>query len=520
MKETKIITAPDIFSAKSVLARYKREKGELERRLIYEESLWKKVYSSDESSAWIFNSIVNKHADIIDSVPTCICLPREERDEGYAESLSKVIPVICERSGFEQIYSDNAWEKLKHGTAVWGAFWNPLLEDGLGDIDIRALRLSDIFWDMSVSDIQDSRDLFIVSCVNHELLESKYSQFTYSENKEADTALSSLLGYTDSFDGKCVAVDWYYKTYLPGGRAILHLCKFCGDTVLYSSENDEACADGWYEHGQYPVVFDRLYPCDECVYGFGMISIAADAQDYINRIDENMLAYSDWASRVRFWAKRSLGVNEKEFLDLRRSIVEVEGDIDEEKLRQIEISPMDDSVMECKRMKIEELKEVTGSRDVSQGGVTGGVTAASAINILREAGAKSSRDGIEESFRAYIKLAALIIELIGQFYTSDRIFRIVGDDGERSYLSFSGKALRENDDGYRPHFDIEINAHKRSPSEANEKNSFAKTLYDSGAFKKENVKETLLMLELMDFDGVGKLKAALRREYGKNGDVE
>ena len=227
-----------------------------------------------------------------------------------------------------------------------------------------------------------------------------------------------------------------------------------------------------------------------------------------------MLEYTDWASRVRFWAKRSLGVNEKEFLDLSRSIVEVEGDIDEEKLRQIEISPIDDSVIDLKRLKIDELKEITGSRDISQGGVVGNVTAASAINILREAGAKSSRDGIEETYRAYTKIMSLVIELIRQFYDETRIFRIVGSDGKRDYLEFSGKGLRGDDTGRRPFFDIEINAVKKSPTEAQQKNQFAKELYDSGAFKKENIKETLMMLELMDFEGIGNLKASLRSEYG------
>ncbi len=518
MKEENKITAPDISAACSVLARYKREKGELERRIQDEERIWKGVYSPTSSSAWIFNSIVNKHADMIDSMPKSTCLPREQRDERYAEMLSEVIPVICERAEFDKTYSDNAWEKLKHGTSVYGVFWNPVLEGGLGDIDIKALSLSDMFWDMSVSDIEDSGNVFVVSYLEPEPIEARYPHFKYSENREADRKTCAVLGHSETFDGKCAVIDWYYKSYKSGGRAVLHLCKFCGDTVLYSSEADESCADGWYEHGHYPIVFDKLYPCSTGTCGFGLISIAADAQEYINRIDDNMLNYSDWASRVRFWAKRSLGVNEREFLDLERSIVEVEGDIDEEKLRQIEISPMDGSVMDCKRMKIEELKEMTGSRDVSQGGVTGGVTAASAINILREAGAKASRDGIAESFRAYTKLVALIIELIAQFYTSDRIFRIVGEDGEKRYLSFSGKALREGDDGYRPHFDIEINAQKKSPSEANEKNAFAKQLYDSGAFKRENVTQTLFMLELMDFDGVGKLKAALRREYVQCGE--
>ncbi len=519
MRKKEKNTAPDILAAKEVLARYKREKRELEMRFELEADAWKSVYSSQDSSSWIFNSIVNKHADIIDSIPSCSCLPREERDEKYAAALSKVVPVIMERSGFEQTYSDNSWDKLKHGTAVYGVFWNNSLEDGLGDIDIRALRVSDIFFDTSVSDIQDSKHLFVVSYADVDAIEARYPHFDYENNRESDMAVSSVLGYCESFDEKCIVVDWYYKRYMPGGGACLHLCKFCGDTVLYSSETDEDCPNGWYEHGKYPIVFDRLYPCEYGVCGFGMIAIAADAQNYINRIDGNMLAYSDWASRVRFWAKRSLGVNEKEFLDLDRSIVEVEGDIDEEKLRQIEISPINDSVIECKRMKIEELKEITGSRDVSQGGVTGGVTAASAINILREAGAKASRDGIEESYRAYTEIVSIVIDLIGQFYTSERVFRIVGDDEETAYLSFSGKALRESPDGYRPHFDIEINAAKKTPSETKEKNAFAKELYDSGALRRENIKQTLLMLELMDFDGVGKLKASLCREYGSNEEI-
>lgn len=505
-------TAPDILFAKGVLAEYKRDKGALERRIAYEDKLWQDVYTSGGSSSWIFNSIVNKHADIIDKMPTSVCLPREKRDEVTADRLSKVIPAIVERSHFDQTYSDNAWEKLKHGTAAYGVFWNTALEDGLGDIDVRALKLSDVFWDMNVSDIQDSKNLFIVSALDCESVEALYPHFNYEKNREADSALATTLGQTESFDSKCIVVDWYYKRYLPGGESQLHLCKFCGDTVLYASECDESCPDGWYAHGLYPIVIDRLYPCNEGACGFGMISIAADAQAYINHIDSNMLSYADWASRVRFWAKRSLGVNEKEFLDLNRTIVEVEGDIDEEKLRQIEISPINDSVMDCKRMKIEELKEITGSRDVSQGGITGGVTAASAISVLREAGAKSSRDGIEESYRAYEKIVALIIELIAEFYGSERVFRIVGNDGDCEYVGISGKALT-HDDGYKPHFDVKIEACDKSPSEIKEKNKFVKELYDGGAFKEENVKETLLMLELMEFDGVGKLKSALRREY-------
>ena len=510
MKQNKKALFPDVKQAISTLADYKRAKREAESILANERGVWKNVYASGESSSWIFNSIVNKHADIIDNIPTAVCLPREKRDEADADMLSRIIPVIMQRCNFEQIYSDNSWEKLKHGTAIYGVFWNGALMGGLGDIDIRGVRIDDIFWESGVDDIQNSKNLFIVATADPNELEASYPHFKYADQRAADTAVSATLGYSAG-EGRCTVVDWYYKKYDDAGNAILHYCKFAGECALYSSENDPAYKDsGWYEHGLYPVVFDRMYPRNDGLCGFGMIAIGEGVQRYINKLDDNVMAYSDWASRVRFWAKRSLGVNEKEFLDLDRSIVEVEGDIDEEKLRQIEIARMDGSIIDVKRMKIDELKEITGSRDVSQGGISGGVTAASAISILREAGAKSSRDGIEGSYRAYVRIISMIIELIRQFYDSERTFRIVGESGELSYSGFSGKKLR-GDDSHKPFFDIEISAIKKSPTEAAERNEFAKALYDADAFSKEKAAQTLMMLDLMDFEGIGRLKSALRR---------
>ena len=501
---------PDISYAKGQLLIYKRGKKDIEERISAEEDIWRDIYSGSRSSSWIFNAIVNKHADIIDSIPTSVCLPREKGDEEYAATVSKIIPVIMQRCCFESVYSDNSWEKLKHGSAIYGIFWNGSLEEGLGDIDVKALAFSDVFWDAGARDIQDSKDLFIVKLCDRDEVEAIYDGFIYEEQRESDISLRSALNLSAS-DDKCLVVDWYYKRVGCDGVSRLHFCKFAGDMILYASESDPEREDGWYCHGNYPVVIDRLYPTDKA-YGFGLVSIARAAQDYINRIDEDILGYADWASKVRFWAKRSLGVNEREFLDLGRGIVEVEGDIDEEKLRQIEISPIDESVIDIKKMKIDEIKEVTGSRDVSQGGYSSSVTAASAISILREAGAKSSRDGIEESYRAYVKIVSFMIELIRQFYSEKRVFRIVGEDGGSKFIEFSGKELSRGDGG-RVHFDIEVKAMKKSPIEAAQKNEFAKSLFESGAFSREKAEETLMMLEIMDFEGVEKLKATVRSIY-------
>ena len=90
---------------------------------------------------------------------------------------------------------------------------------------------------------------------------------------------------------------------------------------------------------------------------------------------------------------------------------------------------------------------------------------------------------------------------------------ISGKDGTLSYVGISGRALTAESEGIRPHFDIKVEAKENSPTMKKERNELIRALYEDGAFKAENVKETLIMLELMDFDGVSRLRSALSREY-------
>ena len=87
-------------------------------------------------SAWLFNSIVNKHADFMDSIPECTVLPREASDEPEAEKLTDVLPVVLERNNWQAVYSDGVYAKLKTGTAVYSVMWDSESDMGLGEISI------------------------------------------------------------------------------------------------------------------------------------------------------------------------------------------------------------------------------------------------------------------------------------------------------------------------------------------------------------------------------------------------
>ena len=200
--EAMLLTAPagqrrigraEIAEAISILSDYKKGKASLEERVVQDELWWElrhweairkgkqrtdnpEYRGPEPSSAWLFNAILNKHADAMDNYPEPVVLPRERSDEESAKVLSSVLPVILEYNDYEQTYSDNWWEKLKHGTAAYGVFWNSAKDNGLGDVDIREIDLLKLFWEPGVTDIQKSRNLFIVDLVDEDLLEQQYPE--------------------------------------------------------------------------------------------------------------------------------------------------------------------------------------------------------------------------------------------------------------------------------------------------------------------------------------------------------
>jgi hypothetical protein len=173
-------------------------------------------------------------------------------------------------------------------------------------------------------------------------------------------------------------------------------------------------------------------------------------------------------------------------------------------------------------MKIDELKETSSNRDVSQGSSSGGVTAAAAISALQEAGNKQSRDMISASYRSYTRECYLSIELIRQFYDETRSFRIVGETGKYEFVDFNNQMMQgqaippayqgqESEEGYielfkKPVYDIVIKPQKRSPYSKMAQNELAKEMYNMGFFNPQLAEQSMTALELMDFDGIEGVK--------------
>ena len=525
------IGAEEVARAEQILQKYKVGKAALDQRLVDNElwfrmGHWKNYQNPmmegkpQPSSGWLFNSIANKHADAMDNYPAPNVLPRAPDDEQTARVLSSVLPVVLEQADYEQVYSDTWWRKLKQGTGVKGVFWDPEQRGGVGEITVRPMNLLMLYWEPGVDDIQASPNFFSLSLEDTDQLTERWPQLEGHSTSALEVPHYLHDGGLDT-NGKSVVVDWYYKKRNAEGRRVLHYCKFCNGVVLYASENDpEYAGRGFYDHGQYPFVFDPLFVEEDSPAGFGYIDVMKECQTAIDRMnhamDENVLL----SSKQRYVLSDAAGVNEEELADFSRDIVHVVGRLGDDSFRPLQTTGLQGNSLSYRNSRIEELKEISGNRDMTQGGTAGGVTAASAIAALQEAGSKLSRDMLKSAYRTFAKECYLIIDLMRQFYDEERIFRIIGETGRSEFVHFSGAALRAQalpgvggvELGSRePVFDIVVSAEKKSTFSRLSQNETAKECYQLGFFAPRNADAALAALEMMDFEGIEKVRQRVRQ---------
>ena len=512
MKDKQKIGRQEVIAAREILRRYKQGKANLENRIVENEQWYKMRHwecmrraktEVEPASGWLFNAIANKHADAMDNIPAANILPREQEDRPEAEALSAIVPVVLEQNDFETVYHKLWDHKLRSGTGVYGIFWDKNKLGGLGDIHLQRVDVLNLFWEGGITDIQESRNLFHVVLLDDDLLIADYPRLKGKLGGEGGELSKYLYDDTVDLSGKSAVVDWYYKK---GGK--LHYCKFVNDEVLFSSENEGM--DSWYDHGMYPFVFDPLFSVEGTPCGFGYIDVGKSAQEYIDRGNQAILQNLLANARPRHFIRNDGSVNEQEYADMTRDFVHVDGALGRDSILPITGTPLAGIYVEVIQSKIDELKEVTGNRDISTGGTASGVTAASAIAAMQEAGSKLSRDHNKASYRAFRNMVMMVIELIRQFYDLPRVFRITGADGVPRFESYSNARIRGRkqeggfgvDLGLRlPVFDVAVTAQRKSPYSRMSQNELALQFYNAGFFDPNNSEQALACLDMMDFDG-------------------
>lgn len=534
-----------------ILEKYKDGKKNLDERIKNNQEWWKLRHYGNMSpktgtaaskdttqkndsrpksvTAWTVNAVINKHADYMDNYPEATCLPVEAADEQYATTLSSVIPALYERCDYEQTYSDIMWYKLIAGTCVTGYFWDKNLLNGLGDIAIRKCDILNLFWEQGVTDIQDSEYFFHTQLMSNNKIRNMFPDIPELKTRLSNPTINvTKYNYDDNVptDDHSMIVDVYYHKVNSQGKNVLHYCKYVNDIVLFASENMEEYEDtGYYKHGKYPFVFDTMFPVEGSPCGFGYIDIVKEVQKDIDELNDDFMHNAKSASHRRYIVNGASNINEEELADATVEIIHAEGSrLDDGNFKELVTNPLDSIYMSLLDNRINEIKEVSNNRDVSSGATVSGVTAASAIAAMQEAGSKTSRDQESSTYRSFKEGVYFVIELMAENYDEKRYFRITGDNGQQQFIGFNNEGIKTQTQidpetgaeiSRKPIFDIKVKPQKRSQYSTISQNELMKELWGAGVFNPQNATQASVLIQFMDFEG----KEKLQQVISQNGTI-
>ena len=518
------------------LEEYKSGKSQTEQRILASENWWKLRNSIEEQkdskaagaddfkavSGWLHNVIVSKHADAMKAYPEPNILPREQSDKGEASMLTAIIPCVLEQNHFEKTYSDAMWQKLKTGTGLYKVVWDKSKLNGLGDIHVERVNLLNVYWEPGVTDIQLSRYFFHTELWDKDILEERYPQLKGKLNGRGFISTKFLYDDHVKTENKHTVIEVYYHKYI-NGKNTLQYCRYVGDQIIFATENDTQpivdqltgqtkppmAITGLYDHGKYPYFFDPLYPIEGSPCGYGFVDLCRNPQTEIDILKTAMVKNAMVGAVPRYFSRIDGNINEQEFLDTTKPIVHVNGNVDEATLRKIDHSQLDGMYVNLLDRSINELRETSGNTEAATGSTPGAVTAASGIAALQEAAGKTSADSTQSSYRVFMEIVDMCIELIRQFYDMPRKFRILGQYGMERYVTYTNQGIQPQhqgmafgqDMGYRlPVFDIKVSAQKKNVYTKVAQNELALQFFQLGFFNPQMTDQSLMCLEMMDFD--------------------
>ncbi|MBQ1235231.1 MAG: hypothetical protein IIX77_06385, partial [Oscillospiraceae bacterium] len=247
-------------------------------------------------------------------------------------------------------------------------------------------------------------------------------------------------------------------------------------------------------------VLDVLIPAAGTPLGYGLTHLVHPMQQYIDKLDRLVLENAAVAGKQRYLVREGSGVDINALSDLDVNFIPCDLSTEDNAIRPLQANSLPGFIMNHRNSKIAELKDISGNRDFTTGGVMGGITAYSAIVTLQEAGNKLSRDMISDSYRTFKKVTAQAIQLLCGCDTKPRVYYI--DD---TFVAFKGADIL-------PHIDVRIIPQKKSPFTVAAHNQLVLDLYKAGGFAPERQEQTALAISSMYLEGKEELLSKLSKE--------
>ena len=423
----------------------------------------------------------NMIADQMDNLPEAVMLPEREETARSAEEMDDVVSFVLYRAGWPGKYQTLMEDAIVTGTGVAQVFWDEDMEDGEGMVNVLAWHPEDFYPDPMYEDMQDGRGCFKATRTSVAWVEQHYPQakgyVTGDEyaKEEADDR------QTPEGDTRVTLLEFWYKQYdAATKRTHVHMAQVAGRALLFSTETgygaERTYPEGLYAHGEYPFVLYKYRDAWRKPFGTGLIHDYYDTQTAIDRYAKYIDDNARESSVQRHFIRRGSGVNPDDVADMRKTIIEWEGNDIREVMQTVQAAPINGQVYEMMRYMADTMKQDCGQNQFTRGEGGLNVTAGTAIHYLQEAGGKITRWHSERFKDAFRRMIEQILWVLSEYMEPGRKLRIIGGwnsaGGMRERIIELVAPDRRGGALPRPAYTVRVQVQRGNPNQIQSDNEF------------------------------------------------
>lgn len=425
-----------------------------------------------------FNNCV---ADQMDNVMEAVMTPETLDLQEVADDLNDIVRYIYDRNEYLAYHRMRVQDFLGTGTHICEVGWDEDAANGKGDIALDRVPIENFLWDPAEDEIQNGRAIIKVSW--HPL--SWYEAHFPEKGKyvtSADQNSIRAVGEKDNQEQieadeeKAMLIEYWYREYDAGSKRYkINLARVAGGALLESFKDV-------YAHGMYPFVVDVYTEIEGLPVGEGLVMQLAPMMRYINRYAKYMDANIRESSKLKYMTNRNANLDMDALTDWNREVVP--GDrIGDDALRVFPVPQLSGYALNQMVQMQTDLKQDSGQNQFARGETAGGVTAASAIASLQEAGGKQTRMRTETLKRGFKRITEQILWLISQFYDEKRVMMITGKEGTFKEVDMSPSRIMGKKKGTvpPPPYTVRVNVQRMNPATVASQNQLMIDVYKMSA---------------------------------------
>lgn len=452
------------------------------------------------------STIDNSVADQMDNMPEAVMIPERIDLKDQAEDLTDLTRHVLAVNDWESLHRKRVEDFYITGTSVVQIAWDESLNNGKGDVALIRYPIEHILYDPSAEDIQDGRALIKVSWHPRSWYKEHYpdvAKYISSDEDKSDMLPAGKRTMHVEDEDRVMLMEYWYRTYDALKKKYhINVAYFAGGALLEEMEDV-------YEHGMYPFVFDVFARRDGEAVGSGLIHEMKDTMRAINRNATYMEVNSRFNSKPRMFVNTNNGIDPKEIADWNNDIITGEG-INAQDVQWFPQRGLSGIVPnELARLQAD-LKQDSGQNNFARGESGGGITAASAIAALQEAGGKITRYRTAILNGGFREIVMQILWIMKEYYKHNDILAITGRQEQLKIVEKNSGRLFGGLGKETPPYTVQIQVQRRNPLRIQAQNELLTQAFSMAAQSGQHFPLTLYF-EMLNIDGKDRIMPALQQ---------